>query len=78
MKNNIEIYRFIMPIFLHANFMHLLSNTIGFFTFGSIMEKIMGHTKFLILYIFTGMSGILFSSLLSDDMGVGASTAIFG
>ena len=58
--------------------MHILSNSIGFFVFGSLMETIIGPLRFMVLYLITGMSGILFSSLLNDEMGVGASTAIFG
>ena len=78
MRFKFEVYRFFMPMFLHANFNHILSNSIGFFIFGSLMETILGSTKFLMVYFVTGINGILFSSLITDNVGVGASAAIFG
>ena len=78
MRYEFQMYRFVMPIFLHANFMHILSNSIGLFVFGSIMEAMLGHYKFFALYMITGINGVLFSSLINDSLGVGASTSIFG
>lgn len=32
----------------------------------------------MVIYLISGIGGILFSSLINDDMSVGASGAIFG
>ena len=45
---------------------------------GFMLESVIGPTRVAILYFGSGFGGILFSSLLSDNKSVGASTAIFG
>ncbi len=67
-----------MPMFLHANFLHILSNSFTLFIVGSLMEAALTPYKYLFTYILTGIGGNLFSALISDDFGVGASTALFG
>lgn len=43
-----------------------------------MLEADMGSFRFICLYLITGFGGVLFSALCSDDMSVGASTALFG
>eukprot|EP00347_Sterkiella_histriomuscorum_P024315 403331557 len=78
MRYQYQVWRFIMPIFLHADFVHLTSNIFSQFVFGSYLESTIGFFNFTILYFLSGIGGILFSSLASDATSVGASTAIFG
>jgi rhomboid protease GluP len=73
-----QIWRFLTSIILHANFMHLLSNIISQLIFGVSLESTVGRTKIILLYVASGVGGCLFSSLISDDISVGASTSIFG
>lgn len=71
------IHRFLLPLFLHANFLHIFMNVIAQLINGWI-EIILGRNKMIALYLISGIGGNLFSSLISDDLAVGASTAILG
>ncbi|CDW75017.1 rhomboid family protein [Stylonychia lemnae] len=78
MKYQYQIWRFVMPVFLHGDFIHLSSNLLSQLIIGSYLESTIGFINFGILYICSGIGGILFSSLATDSTSVGASTAIFG
>ena len=43
-----------------------------------MIEWDIGTVRFTLLYFITGFGGILFSALCSNDLSVGASTALFG
>lgn len=64
-------------MFLHGGIEHLLFNMMALALFGSILEKIIGSKKFLILYF---LSGIVagFGSAIFYPASIGASGAIFG
>ena len=67
----------ITSIFLHGGVEHLLYNMLALALFGSVLEKIIGGRKFLILYFASGIvSG--FGSILFYRASIGASGAIFG
>lgn len=79
MRYNLELWRFVTPMFLHANFAHLCSNLLSQLVMGSMLEgNGLGFKRFACFYLLSGVGGILFSSLTSDSMAVGASTCIFG
>ena len=47
-------------LFLHANFMHILSNMFGLWMFGCVIENVWGPKKFLFYYISCGIgAGLL-------------------
>lgn len=73
-----EYWRFITPIFLHADLEHLVMNCLSLFVFGRIVEGIYGHKKFAFIYFIAGMMGSLVSFMFSPRSAVGASGAIFG
>ncbi len=78
-----EIYRVITSMFLHADVNHLFSNMVIFYFFGDIVEKSIGHFKYIFLYFIAGVGGALLSMQYSTYLGkyansVGASGAIFG
>ena len=73
-----QVYRWFVPIFLHANFLHIFFNSVSLFWIGFVVEKTIGAFRFTALYILSGVSGFIFSSLVNDSIGVGASGAIFG
>jgi membrane associated rhomboid family serine protease len=52
--------RLITSGFVHADFMHLLFNMISFFFFAFALERVIGTTKFVILY---------FVGLVLSDLG---------
>lgn len=79
MKYDAEVWRFVTPMFLHANLFHLLSNVVFQLILGFRLEPTIGVVRFIGVYVLCGIGGILFSSLVSpNSIGVGASTAIFG
>ncbi|UEX89082.1 rhomboid family intramembrane serine protease [Staphylococcus ratti] len=74
-----EIYRLITSMFLHLNFEHLLFNMLSLFIFGKLVESIIGHWQMLVVYIFAGIMGNLFSlAFINTQISLGASGAIFG
>ncbi len=77
-----EYYRF-TSMFMHGGIDHIVSNMIFLAALGEMLERVIGHARFAILYILSGIGGGLFSIanvLLSGNhhTSVGASGAIFG
>lgn len=73
-----EYYRLITSMFLHAGIWHFIFNIYTLYIIGSQLESFFGKTKFLIIYLFSGITGNLLSMLLTNGASVGASGAIFG
>ena len=74
-----DYYRMITAIFLHLDFIHLFVNMYSLWNIGSQVESFFGKTKFLLIYLFSGLMGSLLSMLFNINTGsVGASGAIFG
>jgi len=73
-----QVWRWVTPMFLHAGLTHLAFNMIMQLILGFRLEPTVGWKRTGFVYLISGMGGILFSSLLSDSLSVGASTAIFG
>jgi len=71
----------VSSMFLHGGFMHIAGNTLFLWIFGDNMEDEMGHFKFLVFYIATGIAAS-FVHILSAPGSlvptVGASGAIAG
>ncbi len=60
MADNFHLYQFVSYLFLHANFMHILSNMFGLWMFGCVIENVWGPKKFLFYYITCGIgAGLL-------------------
>lgn len=73
-----EIYRFVTAMFLHSGWLHLFSNGVMLYYFGIQMERILGHKKFLLVYVFCGLTCGIASILWKDVYSVGASGGLFG
>ena len=73
-----QMWRWVTPIFLHASFMHIFFNSISLFWVGFMVESSIGKIAFSVLYLLSGIGGFIFSSVINDDISVGASGAIFG
>lgn len=78
-----EYYRMVTSMFLHADFEHLARNMIVLFFLGAAVEAYIGHTRWFILYIVSGIIGNLASLLMewsADEvrLSIGASGAVFG
>ena len=73
-----QYWRLLTACFLHADFMHVLSNLIGLYFWGPTIEQLLGRMRYLIVYIASGLMGSVFSYALSRSWSVGASGALFG
>ncbi|WP_342514264.1 rhomboid family intramembrane serine protease [Sporosarcina sp. FSL K6-1522] len=73
-------WRLVTPMFLHADFMHLLFNMFSLFIFGPELEKIAGKARFLTIYLLAGIFGNIATYFLQplEYASVGASGAIYG
>ena len=71
-----QIWRFLTPVYLHGGFAHLLSNCVSQLIFGSMIEAIAGFKKTVLIYVVGAIGGNLLGALTSDNVSVGASTAI--
>jgi membrane associated rhomboid family serine protease len=73
-------YRLFTAPFLHANVEHILFNMITLAIIGSPVEAEIGKSRFLVVYLLSAFGGSVASYLLSsaNELGVGASGAIFG
>jgi membrane associated rhomboid family serine protease len=65
-------------MFLHAGIMHILWNMIGLYFFGPRVEARLGSTRFIQLYLVSGLGGAALSFITPNVSIVGASGAIFG
>ena len=63
LADNFHLYQFISYLFLHGNFMHILSNMFGLWMFGCVIENVWGPKKFLFYYITCGIGAGLIQEL---------------
>ena len=73
-----EYYRLLTGTLLHGGLFHLLSNCYALYIIGSQIESFYGKSKYLIIYLFSAITGSLLSITLSNNASIGASGAIFG
>lgn len=78
-----EWYRLFTCMFIHFGIQHLGNNMLILFFLGDNLERAMGHVKYLMVYILSGLCGSCLSMMhmvQSGDYAVsgGASGAIFG
>jgi len=73
-----EIWRFLTSAFIHIGFMHLAFNLYALWSLGPFVEERLGHWRFLIIYILSGLGGSIASFFFSSALSAGASGAIFG
>lgn len=74
-----QYYRLVTANFLHGGWLHLTLNSMALYSIGSVVERLLGSTRYLILYLVTGVAGAFVSVLFSSaPISVGASTSIYG
>lgn len=74
---NNEFYRLFTAMFLHADFGHLISNSLSLYIFGSLVERFVGKLNFIICYFVGGIIGGALSAFFNSGLSIGASGAIF-
>jgi len=73
-----EFWRFVTPIFFHANILHIFFNMYALYSIGLQIERPLGYPRFLMIYFFSGIAGVFASFLFTATPSLGASGAIFG
>jgi rhomboid protease GluP len=52
-----ELWRFITPVLLHWNPLHILFNMYALYALGTGLERNFGHGRFFVLYVVAGFTG---------------------
>lgn len=81
-----NVYRAFTSMFLHANLLHIFFNMYFLYMFGRAVENALGHTRYLLLYLLSGLLAAVFHTAYSHLQGpaslaipaIGASGAISG
>lgn len=76
-----QSYRIFTSMFLHGGWMHIVGNMLFLYIFGDNIEDVLGHFRYLVFYLVSGVCGALLESLVSPGSNapmVGASAAISG
>lgn len=75
-----EYWRLLSPIILHSGFSHVLFNSFSLVLFGPVLERLLGKTRFILLYITAGAAANIATLILEPltYIHAGASGAIFG
>lgn len=78
-----EYGRLVYSLFLHGSFGHLFNNMFILFFLGTMIEKEVGHIRYMVIYFLSGVGGngiSLLAKLFNGDLSgsIGASGAIFG
>ena len=74
-------WRMVTYQFLHSDFGHILFNMYALWLFGRMVEEALGRTRFLCMFLFSGIIGGLFFLLANagnQTSCVGASGSVFG
>lgn len=80
---NGEYGRILWAMFFHSGMSHIFNNMLILFFLGSMIERELGHIKYGVLYLASGIGGNLLSlwaKVVNNDISgsLGASGAIFG
>lgn len=76
---DLELHRLFTAMFLHANIAHIFFNMYALWIIGGSLERIVGPTRFILIYLLGGLAGSVASVLLGQygAGSVGASGAVF-
>lgn len=76
-----EWWRLFSSTFIHFGCIHLIMNMYSLLYVGTILEHIIGKSRFAFAYLITGIMGNVFSLIInnsSNTVSAGASGAVFG
>ncbi len=74
-----EPWRLLTAVFLHSSFFHIGLNMLALWMIGRSLEPLLGHARFVALYLLSGLGGSVGVALIAPGIWVvGASGAVFG
>ncbi len=74
-----DYWRLFIPIFLHANLLHLLVNMYALYSVGVLCNYIYPTRAYLFLYLVSGVFGFILSGLMNPNtVAIGASGSVLG
>lgn len=73
-----EIWRLCTAMFVHVALWHLGLNLWVLWQVGRLLEQVMGPSRYLLVYLVSGVGGFALSLLFHPSVTAGASGAIFG
>jgi rhomboid protease GluP len=73
-----EYWRLLTANFIHIGILHLAMNSYALYLFGLQVESRYARSRFLVLYLLSGLGGTVLSYIGSSALSAGASGAIFG
>jgi len=76
-----EPWRYVTSIALHGGWDHLLFNSFSILVFAPPLERLLGHLRYFVYYVLSGIGGNVLSAIVYADSGsisLGASGAIYG
>jgi membrane associated rhomboid family serine protease len=74
-----EWWRLFSVMLLHGSVFHLAMNMLALLSFGPFLERLIGSSRYLTLYVLSGLGGSLLSLTRGGDgIGVGASGGVWG
>ena len=56
---NNQWWRFVTPMFVHIDLLHLVMNMFSLLILGPFVEKLYGSAKFVVFYVVTGIAGVV-------------------
>ncbi len=76
--NPAYLYTLVTHMFLHGGWEHLLGNMLYLYVFGDNVESRMGHGKFLLFYILSGVYGALIHAAIAATIPPYAVSPVLG
>lgn len=74
-----QLFRIVSANFLHANLLHLGVNGFALLSLGSVLERLLGRERFLVLFLGACVFGAMASTVLAGHaIGLGSSTGVAG
>jgi len=84
-NQNFKPWQLFTHMFLHGGISHLAFNMLALWSFGRVLEKVWGKTRFVLFYLICGIGAAVISQLVDQfflgpvyGYTVGASGAIYG
>src|SRR5699024_1845610 len=75
---NGQWWRLFTLMFIHIGLLHIVLNMVTLYFIGLQIQDLFGEWRFVLLYLISGLCGIIARFVFSPSISAGASTSIFG